>query len=381
MNAPDLNPESLHQLPDAVQEIMNEVGLWNTLHELLEHLGGADIPLDECNDLVELLDWTMAVLMAASAPLVQETFGNLYNQFSPIRDYISRSDWHSYTGHIPHILRELSTIPTTQPDYSVEAANQVTAALRTARRRIVASEASVRTKQEEVERSFQELAESHQVTLDDEAEALSTRFSRLKAVATGRFSNLRQAATDEQEALSGEMVALFDNLKETATGEHENLSEEMAALLEDLQDRYGFTAAQVLGGDHERAANAAHALAEAHKQASRLSMWLAVVWAGLIQVAVVMSIWVEELNEWLVSDEWLGVVGNYPIVGSPVVILLFIARREGKMASEHRQRHQRLQSLALQLKSWEPYLSTLATDVRQGLEKEITPKFFRGDAR
>ena len=88
------------------------------------------------------------------------------------------------------------------------------------------------------------------------------------------------------------------------------------------------------------------------------------------------------IEEWLVSEEWLGVVGNYPIVGSPVVILLFIAKREGKMALEHRQRHQRLQSLALQLKSWEPYLSTIDEEAdRQTLQKDMTPKFFRGDTK
>ena len=299
MNAPDMDPESLQQLPDAIREIMEEVGLWDTLHELLEHLNGSDVPLDECDDLVELLDWTMAVFTAASGPLVQETFSNLNNDFSPIRDYISQNDWHSYVSYIPDVLRELSTIPTAQPDYSVEAANRVTAALKTARRRIVASEASVRTKQEEVERSLQEFAESHEETLDEQAEALSTRFSRLKAVATGRFSNLKQTATDEQEALSGEMTALIDNLKETSIGKHENLLEEMTALLEDLQDRYGFTASQVLGGDHERAAKAAHDLAEAHKRVSRRSMLGAVAWAGLIQAAVVISIWVDELRNGL----------------------------------------------------------------------------------
>ena len=110
-------------------------------------------------------------------------------------------------------------------------------------------------------------------------------------------------------------------------------------------------------------------------------MALAAVWAVLIQVALLLSVWFTRLEELFNADEWHEVLGSYPVVGSPVVILLFIAKREGRMASEYRERHERLQSLALQLKSWEPYLSTLTTDARDTLEKEITPKLFRGDVK
>ena len=372
MTAPDMTPETLDQLPDAVQEKMDEVGLRATLEDLFEHLNSGDIPLDECTEVVELADWTLAVLMAASGPLIHETFNNLNGDWSAITSHLSRNDWHSYTGHIPPILQALSTIPTTRPDYSVQAAHQVKSALQTARRSITASEASVRKKREEAERHFTEALENHEEVLASEANAVSTRFKRLTATATGRFQNLKAVSADEHEHLSQQMTELFDNLKQTATGEHEALLLQMTELLEDLQERYGFTATQVLGGNHESAANAERKLAESHGTRSRWSMWGALVWAALAQAALIFG-W---NPDW---DQWFDAVRTVPIVGSPAVILLFIAKREGRVASEHRARHERLQSLALQFKSWEPYLSTLTQEARAQMETEITPKLFRGD--
>ena len=381
MTAPDMNEALLNQLPGAVQEKMDEVGLRATLENLFEHLRDDDVPSDECADLIELLDWTIGVLMAATGPLIHQTFNNLNNNFHQIDHYVAHNDWHSYTGHIPPILQDLATIPTAHPTYSFEATKQVTAALQKARRSIVASEASVRKRREEAELSFAESVESHEEAIAELAEVVSTRLSRLKAVATGRFGRLQEAATDEHETLSAEMSQLLTDLKEAATDEYGTLSEAMSNLLENLQERYGFTAKQVLGGDHERAAIAANSLAESHKKVSRRAMWAAVIWAAMIQAAIVTSLWVSELKELLDADEWVDVLGSVPIVGSPVVILLFIAKREGRIAAEHRERHERLQSLALQFKSWEPYLSTLTTEARNKLEEEITPRLFRGDAK
>ena len=239
----------------------------------------------------------------------------------------------------------------------------------------------MRKKREEVERTLAESTESHEHTIAKKAKAVSTRLTRLKSVSTARFSQLKEAATDEHDTLSEEMSRLFSDLKKAATDEHKTLSEAMSSLLEDLRKQYGFTATQVLGGDHESAARAAHELAESHKKASRWAMIVAVGWAAAIQAAVVLSPWVSEFGELLDADEWFDVLRSYPVVGSPVVILLFIARREGRISAEHRERHERLQSLALQLKSWEPYLGTLTTDARDTLEKEITPKLFRGDVK
>ena len=372
MNAPDMTAETLDQLSDAVKEKMDEVGLRATLEDLFENLHSDDIPSDECTDLVELLDWTIGVLMTATGPLVHQTFNSLNSNFSQIGHYVAHDDWHSYTGHIPPILQELATIPTTHATYSLEAAKHVTAALQKARRSIVASEAGIRRKQEEAESFFTESVENHDETLTTEAEAVSTRFKRLKTTATGRFNNLKAESVEEHENLSRQMTELLDDLKQTATDEHGNLLQQMMQLLEDLQERYGFTATQVLGGNHEGAANAERKLAESHSKRSRWSMWGALVWAALTQAALLLG-W---SPDW---DQWFDAARTVPIIGSPVVILLFVAKREGRIASEHRARHERLQSLALQFKSWEPYLSTLTPEARTSLETDITPKLFRGD--
>lgn len=353
MNAPDLNKRTLNRLPHPVQERMREVGLRATLEDLFEHLHNRDTPPDECADIVELLDWTISVLMAASGPLVHQTFANLNKHFSGIRDYISRHDFHSYAGHIPPILQELSAIPTTRADYSLEAAKRAASAVQTARRSIVASEASMRTKREEAERLLKEYTDGYRETLADEAKAVSTRFNRLRAVATGRLHRLKESATDE----------------------HESVSQEMANLLEDLQERYGFTAGQALGGAHESAAEAENELAESHGKRSRLSMWGAVIWAGLAQITW-MTPWAPD---W---EQWFDALRSLPIVGSPIIILLFVAKREGRVAAEHRRRHERLRSLALQFKSWEPYRSTLKDfpdDDKLQLEQQIAERLFVGD--
>lgn len=353
MNTSDMNAKTLNRLPRAVQEKMGETGLRATLDDLFEQLNSSDIPPDECSDIIELLDWTVAVLMAASGPLIHQTFVNLNNQFSPIRDYVGRNDFHSYTGHIPQILQELSTIPTIRTEYSLEAAQQITSAIQKARRSLVASESSMRAKQEEAERLFKDYSNDYKETLDEEAQVVSTRFNRVKAVATGRLYRLKESVADE----------------------HESVSKQMIDLLDDLQERYGFTAGQALGGAHELAAEAANELAESHGRRSRLSMWGAVIWAGLAQVAW-MTPWAPD---W---EQWFDALRSLPIVGSPIVILLFVAKREGRVAAEHRQRHERLRSLALQFKSWEPYRSTLKDfpdDDKLKLEQQIAERLFVGD--
>lgn len=74
MNAPDMTPATLRQLPSAVREKMDEVGLRGTLEDVFERLNSGDIPPDECSDVVELAESTLAVLSTASGPLVQDTY-------------------------------------------------------------------------------------------------------------------------------------------------------------------------------------------------------------------------------------------------------------------------------------------------------------------
>ena len=83
-------------------------------------------------------------------------------------------------------------------------------------------------------------------------------------------------------------------------------------------------------------------------------------------------------NDW---DQWFDIFRSLPVIGSPVAILIFLAIREGQSAKSHSATHVRWQSLELQLKSWEPYLSTLSEDTRVQMEnlEVITPKLFVGD--
>ncbi len=101
-------------------------------------------------------------------------------------------------------------------------------------------------------------------------------------------------------------------------------------------------------------------------------MWLAVAWAGLVQLGWRLG-W---SPGW---DQWFDSLRSLPAIGSPVVILLFVARREGRISSDHQHRHDQLQNLELQLRSWEPYLQTLPDSVRDDLVAQITPKLFVGD--
>ena len=143
--------------------------------------------------------------------------------------------------------------------------------------------------------------------------------------------------------------------------------------LEELDERYGLTATQVLGGAHDLAAQAEENEAARRDKISQWSMWIAVAIAAIAQ----MSWYVGWTPDW---TEWFDPLRSLPLIGSPVVILLFVAKREGRVAAEHRARHERLQSLSLQFRSWEPYLSTLSEEVRPQMERQVTPRLFPGDA-
>ena len=339
MTVPDMDIEVLSLFRGVVLEIAGEVGLRDTLRGLIEATKSDNVPEDDREEVGAVINWAVSVLSSATGPLVTETFQNLNNHFSQMSQCINNQDWVNYKNHILPILVDLATIPTKRPSYSQEAAQQLTIALQDARRHIGKSEEEMRARQDEAERSFTEAATEHRRTIDRQANETSTKLT---------------------------------DLTTSATHKHDNVSDEMSRLLGDLQERYGFTAEQVLGGAHESAANAERKLAESHSKRSRLSMWGAVAWAGLAQLTLILG-W---SPEW---DQWMDAIRSVPIVGSPVVILLFVAKREGRVATEHRARHERLQSLALQFKSWEPYLNTLSEGVREHLEKEITPKLFKGD--
>lgn len=333
-----MNKDFLNKLPQAVQARMDEVGLRDTLETLFGSLSSDDIPEEVCADVVEVLDWTLIVFATASGPLLQDTFNTLNTNFSRINQNLA-DRLPPAEDNIGSILQALSNIPGTRSVHSLETADRVNDRLKNARRNLADSETRFQESLEEAENDFTEFLDTHRSTVSQKVRETSDKVAEVEL---------------------------------STTSHHAELSEKMENLLQDLRERYGFTAEQVLGGAHESAANAEHELAESHSRRSRWSMWGAVLWAGLLQVA-----WLFGLTpDWV---QWFDAARTLPIVGSPVVILLFVAKREGHVASEHRARHERLQSLALQFKSWEPYVTTLSEGVRPELERDITPKLFTGD--
>ncbi len=335
-----ITKEMLTQLPEPILKKMDEVGLRNTLEALLDDLGSKDFLVDDdTTPILQLMDYAFAVFSDAYGPLTDQSFQHLNTHFNQFSQYVRNRDWHNSRNLLHPLLQELSLIPTMPPDRSLKSAQTLNAELADARRKLTTSITEMRKEQKEAADSFKRSATKDGTAVTQQATELRDEFARLKV---------------------------------SATAEHSKRLQEMADLLADLQERYGFTAEQVLGGAHELAANEEHESAEMHGKWSRWSMWGAVAWAALAQI-----IWLTPLApDW---DQWLDVLRSVPIIGSPVVILLFIAKREGRVALEHRGRHERLQSLALQFKSWQPYLNTLSENVREDLERKITPRLFVGD--
>ena len=178
---------------------------------------------------------------------------------------------------------------------------------------------------------------------------------------------------DSARSYSEQLAELLENVQEQKT----DASEAIGDLLNKLQKEYGFVASQVLGEAHGKAAPVERSTADAHKKRARnYSLWAAVAAVLVIaqdRVAQVMGWWT---NDW---DQWFDIFRSLPVLGSPVAILIFLAVREGQSAKTHSAHHARLQSLELQLKSWEPYLSTLNEETRVQMEREVTPKLFVGD--
>lgn len=340
MAAYNIDKETLSQLPDPVQKKMNEAGLRDLLERLLDDLNSDDIPLNEdTQPIFEAVNYALMIFGDATGPLTVQLFQNLHSPFSQFAQYVGHRDWGNASNLIHPLLQNLSVIPTSRPDYSSKAAQKLDSELMEIRQRVATTESDARQEQREAADAFKQLA-------NQQGDSVAKR--------------------------ANELLGEFDHLQSSTKEEQSKLVQDMAQLLDDLQERYGFTAEQVLGGAHELAATNEHNLAELHGKWSRRSMWGAVAWAGLAQI-----IWLTPFApDW---EQWLDALRSVPIIGSPVVILLFIAKREGRVAFEHRERHEKLQSLALQLKSWQPYLNTLSESVREELEKKITPRLFVGD--
>ena len=322
----DVYRKNLAQLPSPVRSKMEEVGLYDTLEHFFESFtSDATEGHDDIEQLHDLISWTLSVLLSATGPLESQTFQELQDHYSAVASHAHNGNWQECLHQVRPILEALSVIPTVSPKYSLESAQLLRNELNRARDTLTASENATGIQRREVEAAVDKAAE-------DAGRAISD--SRDAAIA------------------------------------------EMERLLEDVRERYGFTAGQVLGGAHEIAAEAEEKLAVNHGQRSRRTMWGAVIWAAVAQIW-----WLTPLApDW---DKWFDTFRSLPVVGSPIVILLFVAKREGRVAAEHRRRHETLRSLALQFKSWEPYRSTLKDlpdDAKLKLEQQIAGKLFAGES-
>lgn len=235
MIAPVFTKDSLDRLPQDVQAMLDETGLRNTLGALFEQLCEEDIPEDVRAPVVELLDWALTVLATATGPLLQGTFNSLHNDFSWINQHLT-SRLLPAEDSIGSILHALSHVPGTRAVHSLETADRVIGRLKNARRNI----ANTETRLEEAENDFGEFLDTHRTAVAQKA---------------------------------GETTDKLIDAELSISTHHAESCEKMNDLLEDLQERYGFTAQQVLGGAHEGAANAEHRLAESHSLRSRWSMW------------------------------------------------------------------------------------------------------------
>ena len=340
MSEPRLRKEGLNRLPHNVQTKMDEVGLRNPLEQLIELSNSDQLQEDEHKEFLDgLMDHIIASLSYAMEPLAVQSFLDINGHVSSLPQRVSNQDWDGVQRITAALLKELSALPTSRPPHSIQSAKNLNRSMNAARRELAQTEGKLRSSFERTEASFRESSDTRSKELSEEASRILQEFS---------------------------------DMEEQASERHAATVAEMKRLLEELEERYGFTATQVLGGAHELAAGVEEKQAKRHTAISQWSMWTAVAIAVIAQVFWYAG-WTPDWNE------WFDPLRSVPLIGSPVVILLFVAKREGRVAGEHRARHERLQSLSLQFRSWEPYLNTLSEDVRPKMEQQVTPRLFVGD--
>ena len=292
----------------------------------------------------------MHVFATAREPMVEQNFTNIGARINEILGDIRNDSWHSIREPRGQaVLEYLSHIPSRRFRQAIDLA-QLDRSRDEAQRQISDYQSAAQEAGERAEAKIKEAQESFQSASTEEREGVTEAAERY-------ITEIRSFGLEAQKRRA-------------------EISAEMDSLLEDLEKRYGFVAAQVLGGSHEIAAKAEKETSDQHKKRAWRCAIAAAVWAVLIaaweQVGPVFG-WVED------QGQWLDLVGPLPLLGSPVAILIFLAIREGRMAKTHSVNHVRLQSLELQLKSWEPYVNTLSQASREEMEKAITPKLFVGD--
>lgn len=341
MSKPRLSKEVLNRLPHDVQAKMDEVGLRDPLEELIELSNSDHLQDDEHKEFLDgLMDYIITSFSYAIEPLAVQSFLDINGHVSSLPQRVSNEDWDGVQRITAALLRELSALPTSHRPQSVQSAKNLNRTMNAARRELAQTEGKLRSAFDRTEASFRASSDTRSKELSEEASRILQEFS---------------------------------DMEEQASERHAATVAEMKRLLEELEERYGFTATQVLGGAHDLAAQSEEREASRHDTISQWSMWAAVAIAAVAQV-----FWYAGWSpDW---TEWFDPLRSLPLIGSPVVILLFVAKREGRVAAEHRARHERLQSLSLQFRSWEPYLNTLSEEVRAEMEQQVTPRLFVGDA-
>ena len=342
---------ALADLPENIQGLLDTSESPFRIEELLRELETSEyLPDSDREFLYDLLGWMMHVFATAGKPMSERNLKNIGSRINEILSDIRSNSWHSIREpRGQSVLEYLSYIPSRRFHQAVDLA-QLDRSRDEAQCRIADYQREVQEAREHAEAKIRAAQESFQSATTEECQSVA-------GTAKGYGVEFQKIAQEVQKR-------------------HAEISDGMDHLLVALEKRYGFVATQVLGGSHEIAAKVEKETSDRHKKRARWCAIAATVWAVLIaaweKVGPAFG-WVDK------QGQWLDLVGPLPVLGSPVAILIFLAIWEGRMAKTHSAYHVRLQSLELQLKSWEPYLSTLSKDARTEMEKAITPKLFVGD--
>ena len=341
---------TLAGLPENIRDVLNNSEISPSVENLLNALEPDHIPDQDRTFLYSYLDWMMYVFATAREPLARGTLSKIRSVTNNLINYIHNNNWDHIRDHlIPELLAELSSIPARRSRQAIDLA-EFDRSREAALRQITASQHDAQRAQESTEASLKDSQEAFEAKVTDGLRAIR----------------------EDARSYSQQLAELLEDVQEQKS----DASAEIGDLLSKLQKEYGFVASQVLGEAHGKAAAVEQSTADAHKKRARNYSLGAAITAVLViaqdRVAQVLG-WT---NDW---DQWFDIFRSLPVLGSPVAILIFLAIREGQSAKSHSATHVRWQSLELQLKSWEPYLSTLSEDTRVQMEKVITPKLFVGD--
>ena len=121
MEALHIDKNRLEQVPAAVKEKIDEVGLRAPLESLLDLLN-SDHPdnIEDHEFLHDLLDWVIRVLSDAIEPLPSQTFNNLNSYLNNLQNWVTDQDWNNSRNVVPDILRELALLPTARPTHEID---------------------------------------------------------------------------------------------------------------------------------------------------------------------------------------------------------------------------------------------------------------------